>query len=36
MPFTLLVMQKLTPNDSVVFEVVDEEGPEFVRLHIFR
>ncbi|KAL3147401.1 hypothetical protein ABBQ38_014467 [Trebouxia sp. C0009 RCD-2024] len=27
---------KLTPNDCVVFEVIDDEGPKFVRLHIFR
>lgn len=27
---------KLTPNDAVVFRVVDDEGPKFVRLHIFR
>ena len=31
-----MLLQKLTPNDCVVFEVIDDEGPKFVRLHIFR
>lgn len=30
------VDHELTPNDTVVFEVVSEKGPKFVRIHIFR
>lgn len=29
-------VQALTPNDSVVMEVVANQGPKFVRMHIIR